>query len=417
MKVEDLSPVPKDAVGSVHDAQWQVYYSTGLSAVASNSVCVLLLAGGQGTRLGVPYPKGMFDIGLPSKKTLYQIQAERILKIQQLADAHVGNTTPTAVVTWYIMTSEHTKSATAKFFHDNNYFGLKHENIVFFEQNMTPCIDMNGKILLESKYKLARAPDGNGGLYKAMKQCNVVSHMQSRGIKHIHIYGVDNILVKMADPAFIGFCISKGADCGNKVLPKRHAHEKVGVVCKVEDHYRVVEYSEIPPEVSELKDETGKLVYNAGNIVNHYLTFDFIQQLCADSAHLLPYHEASKKIPCIDIESGVFQEKPEKNTGIKREHFVFDVFPHSKNFAVFEVERESEFAPLKNADSAGIDCPQTSRSAVYALHAKWIQQNGATISSDDSEVVCEISPLVSYAGEGLKERCLGKTFTPPVIFE
>ncbi|XP_075240623.1 UDP-N-acetylhexosamine pyrophosphorylase-like isoform X2 [Convolutriloba macropyga] len=440
-----LSPVEKDITGSVHDANASEYRDKGLSVIAANKVCVLLLAGGQGTRLGVTYPKGMYNVGLPSGKTLYQIQAERILKIQQLADSHAGHTSPRSVVPWYIMTSEHTKEATQEFFESKDYFGLDKNNVVFFEQNMIPCIDFEGKILLESKCKLARSPDGNGGLYRAMNDCHILDDMEKRGIEHINIYGVDNILVRVADPMFIGFAIIRDAECANKVLLKKDPHEKVGVVCKVDQQYKVVEYSEIPKEVSEMRDpESGKLLYGASNIVNHYLSFQFAKTMCKDEASLLLYHEARKKIPYIDVLSGKLVENPSSNTGIKREKFVFDVFPYAKKFAMLEVNREDEFAPLKNANAAGTECPDTSRDAIYTLHSKWVIQNGGAITTSSptgpvsngdgcpeaksskslisdldslaeaGALQCEVSPLVSYAGEGLETLCKDQTFSLPV---
>ena len=193
--------------------------SAGLEAVSRGEVGVLLLAGGQGTRLGVNYPKGMYDVGLPSNKSLYQLQAERLARLQEVAAERTGVSGGT--VTWYIMASEATKVPTLEYFEKNDFFGLDKKDLVFFEQGTLPCFTFDGKIILNSPGKIAHAPDGNGGLYRALKRENILEDMHGRGIKYLHVYCVDNILVKMADPVFMGYCISRGADCGAKVRDRR----------------------------------------------------------------------------------------------------------------------------------------------------------------------------------------------------
>ena len=163
----------------------------------------------------MPYPKGMYKIGLPSGKTLYQVQVERVLRLQRMADNKFG--TSSSRIMMYVMTSEHTMGPTVKFFEDHAHFGMDPANIKFFEQRMIPCFADDGKIILETKAKVARAPDGNGGLYWALKNEGTLDHMVEQGVKYLHVYCVDNVLVKVADPVFMGYCIAKGAEAGNKV--------------------------------------------------------------------------------------------------------------------------------------------------------------------------------------------------------
>ncbi|XP_069025052.1 UDP-N-acetylhexosamine pyrophosphorylase-like protein 1 [Embiotoca jacksoni] len=422
-----IEPVPPEIIGGVKRSdsgclsEWE---REGLLQVSESRVGVLLLAGGQGTRLGVQYPKGMYDVGLPSGKTLYQIQAERIHKVQELAARKFGSA---CTVPWYIMTSEFTLAPTERFFQENNYFGLEPSNVVMFEQRMIPAVTFDGKVILQGKGKIAMAPDGNGGLYQALVDSQVLEDFGRRGVEYLHVYCVDNILVKMADPVFIGFCVSKGADCGAKVVVKADPAEPVGVVCRVRGVSQVVEYSEIGPESAGLRGPGGELVFSAGNICNHFFTRSFLQEVAAKFEVQLKQHVAIKKVPFVD--SCGNQVKPSEPNGIKMEKFVFDVFPFSRNFVVFEVVREDEFSPLKNAAGAAADTPTTARNSLLTQHCRWAAAAGATlldgrgnafhpaasVSADPPQF--EISPLVSYFGEDLQPLLNGRTLQTPFVLD
>jgi UDP-N-acetylglucosamine/UDP-N-acetylgalactosamine diphosphorylase len=287
---------------------------------------------------------------------------------------------------------------TQEFFEKNNYFGLKKENVVVFEQGVLPCISNEGKILLESKSKVAVAPDGNGGLYQALIQSGVVADMGKRGIQHIHAYCVDNCLVKVCDPVFIGFSASKNVDIATKVVRKRNAKESVGLILQKNGKPDVVEYSEISSEDAEAKDskDHNLLKFRAANIVNHYYSYKFLESI-PEWAKKLPHHVARKKIPFVNTETGE-TVKPEKANGIKLEQFVFDCFPFLtlEKFACMEVKREDEFSPLKNARGTGEDDPDTSKQDIMTQGKKWVQAAGATVVSEDQKDGIEVSPLISY---------------------
>jgi UDP-N-acetylglucosamine/UDP-N-acetylgalactosamine diphosphorylase len=397
-KAPSINPLPESATASLletTDEQKDKWYKEGLGLIAQNKVAVVLMAGGQGTRLGSSDPKGCFDIGLPSHKSLFQVQAERIWKVQQLAKQHASSSTE-PVVPWYVMTSGPTRAPTEKYFREHNYFGLSKENVIFFEQGVLPCISNEGKILMESKSKVAVAPDGNGGIYQALVLSEARTDMRKRGIEHVHAYCVDNCLVKVADPVFVGFSALKGADVGTKVVRKRAANEPVGLIVEKNGKPDVVEYSEIDKEMAEAQDANDRLKFRAANIVNHYYSFKILEAI-EEWGHKLPHHVAKKKIPYMDTETGE-TVKPEKPNGIKLEQFVFDVFPFvpMDKFVCFEVDRKEEFSPLKNARGSAEDNPDTSKADIMEQGARWLKAAGATVVSEGTATGVEVSPLISY---------------------
>ncbi|THV07476.1 UDP-N-acetylglucosamine diphosphorylase [Dendrothele bispora CBS 962.96] len=412
---ESIEPLPKGASESVTDeAKQKEWRKIGLEAVSRGEVGVLLMAGGQGTRLGSSAPKGCYDIGLPSHKSLFQYQAERIARLQTVAENDFGKTAGSVIIPWYVMTSGPTRRDTEEFFSKHSYFGLDPKNVIFFEQGTLPCLTMEGKVLLDSPSRVAVAPDGNGGLYAATraplsstdKSHTVLNDLSRRKVLYVHAYCVDNCLVRVADPVFLGYSISKQADCAAKVVPKVQPTESVGVVACHDGKFSVVEYSEISKEQAERRDpETGELMFRAGNIVNHFYTTAFLNEVEKFEGEMAS-HIARKKIPHVDLDSGE-SIKPTKPNGMKLELFVFDVFPYTQRFAVLEVERKEEFSPLKNAPGTGSDDPETSRRDLLAQHKRFLERAGAKVK-DGVEI--EISPLVSYAGEGLN-NVEGKTFS------
>ncbi|KAL9116163.1 MAG: hypothetical protein Q9227_000533 [Pyrenula ochraceoflavens] len=421
-KAPEIEPLPDSSTASVLDADAESiekWYNDGLEEIANNKVAVVLMAGGQGTRLGSSDPKGCFDIGLPSHKSLFQMQAERIWKLQQLAEKKAGK--EKVVIPWYVMTSGPTRGPTERFFEENNYFGLEKENVVIFEQGVLPCLSNDGKILMESKSKVAVAPNGNGGIYEALLTSKVRTDMRNRGIQHIHAYCVDNCLVKVADPTFIGFSSSKSVSIATKVVRKRNAKEPVGLILQKNGKPDVVEYSEIDSKTAEAEDPKqsgGVLKYRAANIVNHYYSFQFLDSI-ESWVHKLPHHIARKKIPCINMDTGDFT-KPDKPNGIKLEMFVFDVFPllSLDKFACLEVDRAEEFSPLKNAKGTGEDDPDTSCRDIMQQGGRWIKKVGATVVSEsaEEEAGVEVSPKISYGGEGL-EFLRGREIKAPAVVE
>jgi len=387
----------EDALASLEEAR-----TLGMKAVSDGEVAALLLAGGQGTRLGYDGPKGMYDIGLPSEKTLFQFMAERIRKLGQLSGR--GD----RAVPFYVMTSPLNHEATTEYFAKNDNFGI---DVKFFPQGTLPALTPEGKMILEAPTSLAVAPDGNGGIYPALVKHGILDDMKGRGIKYIHAFGVDNALVKPADPTFVGYCIKRGADCGNKVLWKTSPDEKVGVVATRGGRPCIVEYSDISKEMSERRGDDGRLVFGAGNICNHFYTLDFVSDVIVPNLGSM-YHVARKKIPYFDADKKE-TVKPSENNGIKLESFIFDVFPLSERMAVLDVRREDEFAPVKNPPGTTSDSPDTARALFSGVAKEWAKKAGAALKGDLDSDMCEVSPLTSYGGEGLEEVCKEKELECP----
>ncbi|KAF9138702.1 UDP-N-acetylglucosamine pyrophosphorylase [Linnemannia schmuckeri] len=426
----DLQPLAHSEVKSTthssltEQLDWE---QRGLDAIANNHVAVIVLAGGQGTRLGSSLPKGSFpDVGLPSHKTLFQIHAERIKRLQTLARIHQASKTgrpmddiPMPTITWCIMTSGATHERTETFLKQHAYFGLLPENIIVFQQGVIPSFDLEGKILLSAKDRIAASPNGNGGIFWALHTEGVLEALQKRGILYTHIYSVDNILIKIGDPVGIGHALATNADVTSKVMPKTRANEPLGVICHINGLVKVVEYSEMDIKLAALIDpNTGEFVYRAGNVCNQIFSVDFLARippiLLTPDQDLLIYHPATKRIPFIDLTTGQ-EVEPNTPNGIKLELFIFDAFTLAERFACLEVERASEFSPMKNLD--GLDSPATCRRDLERLHIRWIEQAGGHVAETPSSLSAsasedllgfEISPMLSYGGEGL-EWVRGKT--------
>jgi UDP-N-acetylglucosamine pyrophosphorylase len=374
------------------------YANAGMRALRDGKVAAFLVAGGQGTRLGHNGPKGVFDIGLPSRKSLFQLQAERILRLSRQA----GKAIP-----WYIMTSEENHAETTGFFKERRFFGLPERDICFFKQGEMPVVDDDGKVLLASKGRLSMGPNGNGGCFLALAQSGALEDMKRRGVEHVFFYGVDNALVRVCDPHFIGFALAEGHPAASKAVIKAQPEEKVGVLCLRDGKPSVLEYSEMTEEMIYAKDDDGRYLYDSANIATHLFTREFLER---NASAALPYHVAHKKIAHVDGSGAAVA--PAKPNAWKFELFMFDLFPLAGSMAGLLVNRAEEFAPVKNKD--GVDSPATARAMVLDLHRKWALAAGLTEDELRGKIV-EISPLASYAGEGINPAIIRSQLGNPII--
>lgn len=421
-------------------ARWR---SLALRGIVDHKLAALVLAGGQGTRLGFDRPKGEYDIGLPSHKTLFQLQIERIQRLRALAAAEFGRSPLDIHLPLYVMTSPMTDADTRAFFEAHANFGLPDEDVFFFVQGTLPCLDFDGKILLEHAHRVAEAPDGNGGIYRALHLQGVVADLRRRGVELVHVFAVDNAVVKSADPVFLGYCLEKEADVGSKVVPKIGPDEKVGVLCRRGGRYEVVEYSDMDAATKSARHpSTGELLFSAGNICIHAYSRAFLEGPASPARLPREYHIARKKIPHADPTTGRTVAATAEN-GIKLESFIFDVFPSAERMAVLEVDRAGEFSPVKNAPGSASDSPDTARLIASERARRWLRAAGVTIvdrhdaSSSSSSAssggassggassggaaaggvapfLVEVSPLVSYDGENLA-LLSGATLVAPCL--
>lgn len=348
-QARELRPMPADRV---HSGNVETFRQAGLRALSRGEVAVLLLAGGQGSRLGHEGPKGTFDIGLASHKSLFEIQAD---SLKELAEA--AHFAPA----WYIMTSATNHCETVAFFEAHNYFDYPKHKVHFFQQGMMPSVDFNNRILLVDADQVALNPDGNGGCFIAMKRHGILDQLQAEGVKWLFLYGVDNAIVNIADPVFVGYTLLSGKPAASKVVAKAHPGEKVGVLCYDHGRPAIVEYSEMTPEDTCLLDANGNLVFGNGSILNHLLSVEVLREYMDQP---LTFHLATKKIPYWEAGKGLCQ--PTEPNGYKYESFLFDLFPHFSDMGALLVDRHMEFAPVKNA--SGEDSPETARKLYCQKH-------------------------------------------------
>ena len=372
----------------------------GLNALKEGRAAAFLVAGGQGTRLGHNGPKGTLDIGLPSGKSLFQLQAERLLKLSK----DCGKPVP-----WYIMTSRENHAATLAFFKSHNHFGMAPADISFFPQGELPVIDADGKILLAEPGHLSLGPNGNGGCFPALKSSGALEDMKRRGVEWVFTYGVDNALVRVCDPGFLGFAIISGLPAASKSVAKNDPAERVGVFCQRNGKTSVLEYSEMTPEMCGMRDMQGNLLYGSANIAVHLFRRDFLE---TQAETPLPYHVAHKKIAHVNAEGRALP--PKTPNAFKFELFMFDLFPKAKGMAIQEVSRADEFAPVKNPTTESVDTPATARRLILDLNRRWAVSAGFT-PEELKGLEVEVSPLSSFAGEGLRRPAFHRDPTRPIL--
>jgi UDP-N-acetylglucosamine/UDP-N-acetylgalactosamine diphosphorylase len=321
------------------------FKKTGLAAIRSCKVGAILLADGQGTRLGFDKAKGMYNIGVTRELYIFEQLIANLRKVTEEAGAWVP---------LYIMTSEKNDTQTRAFFAEHDYFGYNGDFVKFFVQEMVPAVDFEGNVLMESEDSLAMSPNGNGGWFKSLVKAGLDRDLKEKGVEWLNVFAVDNVLQQIADPVFVGATIDSGCVSGAKVVRKADPYERVGALCLEDGKPSIIEYYELTPEMAEATDENGSLLYGFGVILNYLFRVD---KLLAILDRNLPMHIVEKKVPYLD-ENGVLQ-KPQTPNAYKFETLILDMVYMMDNCLSFEVEREKEFAPVKNAE--GVDSVESAR--------------------------------------------------------
>ncbi|MBN1542104.1 UTP--glucose-1-phosphate uridylyltransferase [candidate division KSB1 bacterium] len=378
----------------------------GNETLAAGQIGVVVVAGGQGTRLGFDSPKGVYPVGPITNRSLFQYHTEKILALEKRFAVSIP---------FCIMTSEATDLETREFFARNRFFGKTKDSVYFFRQGMLPSFSPQGKILLEKKWQISRSPDGHGGLLNALNQRGLLQTLQAKEIGYLYYFQVDNVLTRIGDPLFIGLHRLTAADISSKTVRKRDPDEKLGNICKIGDRYRVVEYTELSEQQKMQNDAQGNPLFAQGSIAIHLFNLSFMQSLLGQDRRL-PFHLARKKISCIDKHGNPLE--PEEPNGYKLEQFIFDAFVYADKVTVVETEREREFSPIKNA--SGNDSPQKAQQDLSNIFADWLEFCGISVKRDlkgNSLEPIEISPLYADQPDLLCKKIAANPDVNSFLFE
>ena len=381
-------------------------HQRGRQALEAGHVGVILVAGGQGSRLGFQHPKGMFSIGPVSGASLFQILFEKISARSRAAGMRIP---------LYLMTSSATHDETVGYMAANEYFGLSREDVKIFCQGTMPAVDAgSGRLLLASKGELALSPDGHGGTLPALAASGCLADIRDRGLRQLFYCQVDNPLVEMCDPLIPGYHLLAGSELSTLVVAKRHCRERVGNVVSIDGKVRIIEYSDLNPLADNFvqrRASDGGPVFWAGNTAIHVFDAGFLESMAASNA-VLPVHVAKKAVAYVDAAGRTIE--PAEPNAIKFERFIFDLMPAARRAIVVEVDPAQAFAPVKNASGAAFDTPESAQAQMIALHAGWLRAAGCEVSDD---VAVEVSPIFAQNAQELAAQIrTGMAVTEPRYF-
>lgn len=331
------------------------YEQIGLNAIRAGKLALVLLAGGQGTRLGYDHPKGMFNVGKDRELFIFECLINNTMKVVKQAGCFIP---------FYIMTSSINNEETVDFFKEHDYFGYDPEYVTFFIQESNPVTDFEGNILLAQKDELCMSPNGNGGWFSSMERNGLLDELLSSPAEWINVFSVDNVLQGIADPVFLGATIESGKTCGAKVVAKAAPDEKVGAICTMSGKPHIIEYYELSEKMMNEKNPDGTYAYGYGVILNYLFPIKRLKRTLKSD---MPLHIVKKAVPYMDYDGTFFT--PSEVNAFKYETLALDLIHAMDSCLAYEIEREKEFAPIKNKE--GVDSIDTAR--------ELLQKNGVAL--------------------------------------
>ena len=368
--------------------------AAGEARIAAGQVAVLTVAGGQGSRLGFDGPKGAFPIGPVSGMTLFELFSRTVAAVRKRYQAPLP---------WLIMTSEANHAETEAFFAEHDFFGLASDSVRFFTQAMIPSVDFQGRMLLAAPDRVAVNPNGHGGTLLALRESGVLEELRTTGVELIHYFQVDNPLVAIADPVFLGYHELRGAEMSSKAVEKTGPEEKVGVFARVNNRPAVIEYSDLSDDLAQARNPDGSLTYGAGSIAIHVFSRSFVERI-TEGGLRLPYHKARKKVPHLDEQGTLIT--PETPNAIKFETFIFDALGLTDHDVTLMVRREDEFSPVKNA--SGVDSAESAHRHLVDRAWRWLEEAGVAPPAGGDRPVVEIDPGFALDPDELRQKAPGR---------
>jgi len=365
----------------------------GEQLLGEGRVCAVLVAGGQATRMGCSGPKGAVPIGPLSGKSFFELYADKIQAIER----RYGTVFP-----WYMMTSVTNDAETKRFFQKHDYFGLSPDNVRFVMQDMLPAVDFSGKIIMDSKSHIFMSPTGHGASLRMLYDRGALADMKSRGLELIYHFQVDNPLIVLGDPTFIGYHDLNGAEMSSKMVDKNSPTEGVGIACVKDGKNVVIEYSDLDEKIANERTSNGRFRFWPGNIAQHVISVSFVERM-RPIADRMPFHVARKKVPYVN-ERGE-RRVPDEVNGIKFESFVFDALPYAKKIVHMEIVRGNEYCPVKTLN--GHNSPDVAKQFMSNAYGRWLESAGIKVPRNASGNVTariEINPLYALDEEELARK-------------